>query len=89
MLLGQHATRLTETTRDVEVISSQVGELSNQVRELMWDQDSLRTAAAAPASAPVLAWVAPEPKECQLRRFMVGILGLVARSCPGVPSRLP
>ncbi len=62
VLLGQHATRLTETTRDVEVMSSQVGELTNQVRELMRDQDSLRTAAAASASAPVLARVAPEPR---------------------------
>lgn len=62
VLLGQHATRLTETTRDVEVMSSQVTELTNQVRELMRDQDSLRTAATASASAPVHARVAPEPR---------------------------
>lgn len=62
VLLGQHATRLSETTRGVEVMSSQVTELTNQVRELMRDQDSLRTAATASASAPVLARVAPEPR---------------------------
>ncbi len=51
-----------ETTREVEVIFSQVPELTNQVRGLMRDQDSLQSAAAASASAPVLAQVALKPR---------------------------
>ncbi|KAL1246642.1 hypothetical protein QQF64_034443 [Cirrhinus molitorella] len=62
VLLGQHATRLTETTRGVETMSSQITELTNQVRELMRDQDSLRSAAAVSAQTPVLARVTPEPR---------------------------
>lgn len=61
-LLGQHASQITATTHDVEVMASQMADFTVQLRELRRDQDSIRAVAAASPSVHAHSSLTPEPR---------------------------